>query len=199
MDRRIKRTRRILSQSFLELLKERRFHEVSIRDITEHADVAYSTFFRNFESKEALLLHYLQNFLQMSKQDSQSRTSASYREKTRYMIYSLFVGVYECPNIYRILYGTPETQTVLKVFKKDFIDMTLEMAQPIRFEPPENISANLIMNNAANQLLGMIEWWIDNELRQSPNQMLQYYEAIVLEPTWSLLLGTKDALTFLDS
>lgn len=199
MDRRIKRTRRILSQSFLELLKERTFHEVSIRDITDHADVAYSTFFRNFESKEALLLHYLQNFLQMSKQEAQSKTPASYREKSRYMIYSLFVGVYQCPNIYRILYGTPETQSVLKVFKNEFIDMTLQMAQPVRFEPPVGVPANLIMDNAVNQLLGMIEWWIDNELRQSPDQMLQYYETIILEPTWNLLLGTKNALTFLDS
>ena len=199
MDRRIKRTRRILSQSFLELLKVRTFHEVSIRDITDHADVAYSTFFRNFESKEALLLHYLQNFLQMSKQEAQSKTLASYREKSRYMIYSLFVGVYQCPNIYRILYGTPETQSVLKVFKNEFIDMTLQMAQPVHFEPPVGVPANLIMDNAVNQLLGMIEWWIDNELRQSPDRMLQYYETIVLEPTWNLLLGTKNALAFLDS
>ena len=58
MDKRIKRTRRILGEAFIDLLQKENFYTITIRDITEKADVAYSTFFRNFESKEELLLVY---------------------------------------------------------------------------------------------------------------------------------------------
>lgn len=55
IDRRTKRSLRLLKQSFLELMKEKKFASITIQDITDRADVNRSTFYAYFSDKYALL------------------------------------------------------------------------------------------------------------------------------------------------
>ena len=55
LDRRVRRTHRRLKEALLELIEERDYERVTIEDITERADVARSTFYSHFSSKEELL------------------------------------------------------------------------------------------------------------------------------------------------
>src|SRR5215469_7530474 len=54
-DRRVKRTQRLLAEALISLTLEKGYDAVTIRDITERADVAYATFFRHYDHKDALL------------------------------------------------------------------------------------------------------------------------------------------------
>jgi AcrR family transcriptional regulator len=62
-DRRIGRTRRRLKEALLELIQERGYDEITIRDITERADVGRSTFYSHFDSKEDLLFSGFDHWL----------------------------------------------------------------------------------------------------------------------------------------
>jgi AcrR family transcriptional regulator len=55
MDPRMKRTRAALCSAMLSLLEEKAFDEISIRDVTERAQIGYATFFRNYQSVRAVL------------------------------------------------------------------------------------------------------------------------------------------------
>src|ERR1043166_832029 len=54
-DRRIKRTQNLLAKALIALTLEKGYEAVTIRDITERADVGYATFFRHYHSKDELL------------------------------------------------------------------------------------------------------------------------------------------------
>lgn len=54
-DRRARRTRRLLRESLLELLEEKRFGEISIRDVTDRADVNRTTFYLHYTDTAQLL------------------------------------------------------------------------------------------------------------------------------------------------
>jgi AcrR family transcriptional regulator len=54
-DRRVRRTHRRLKEALLELIEERDYDGITIEEITERADVARSTFYSHFGSKEDLL------------------------------------------------------------------------------------------------------------------------------------------------
>lgn len=56
-DRRVRRTRRALTDAFVSLVLERGYDNVAISDIADRADVARATFYTHFESKERLLEH----------------------------------------------------------------------------------------------------------------------------------------------
>lgn len=54
-DPRITRTRQLLHQAFLELLREKSFQDITIQDIAERATVNRVTFYAHFQDKFALL------------------------------------------------------------------------------------------------------------------------------------------------
>ena len=46
-DRRVRRTQNLLAKALIALTLEKGYEAVTIRDITQRADVAYATFFRH--------------------------------------------------------------------------------------------------------------------------------------------------------
>lgn len=54
-DRRVQRTRQLLKQAFLEVVREKGFTAISIQDITDRANVNRGTFYAHFTDKYALL------------------------------------------------------------------------------------------------------------------------------------------------
>jgi AcrR family transcriptional regulator len=55
LDPRVKRTRQLLEQSFMQVVAEKGFQSVSVQDITEKAGVNRATFYAHFPDKYALL------------------------------------------------------------------------------------------------------------------------------------------------
>jgi AcrR family transcriptional regulator len=57
-ERKKERTRQDVYAAAMDLFAERSYHEVTVEEICEEADVARTTFFAHFPSKSALLLEY---------------------------------------------------------------------------------------------------------------------------------------------
>ena len=54
-DRRARRTRRLLKESLLEMMKQKRFSEISVRDVTDSADMKRTTFYLHYTDTTQLL------------------------------------------------------------------------------------------------------------------------------------------------
>lgn len=54
-DRRVRRSRKMLKQGLLELMREKRFSEISVRDITDRMDLNRGTFYLHYPDTAALL------------------------------------------------------------------------------------------------------------------------------------------------
>ncbi|MBI2333134.1 MAG: TetR/AcrR family transcriptional regulator [Chloroflexi bacterium] len=55
MDRRVQKTRKLLQDALIELIVEKSYESVSIREILERANVGRSTFYAHFQDKDQLL------------------------------------------------------------------------------------------------------------------------------------------------
>src|SRR5664279_2433284 len=54
-DRRIERTRQLLSKALMDLIVERGYESITIQDITDRANVSRTTFYLHFKDKDELL------------------------------------------------------------------------------------------------------------------------------------------------
>lgn len=55
LDRRVRKSRQALCSALQHLLLEKPIEQITLQEITDRADVAYTTFFRNYADKDALL------------------------------------------------------------------------------------------------------------------------------------------------
>jgi AcrR family transcriptional regulator len=60
LDPRVKRTRQMIEQAFMELIKQKGFQAISVQDVTERAGINRATFYAHFPDKFALLDHAIQ-------------------------------------------------------------------------------------------------------------------------------------------
>jgi len=64
VDRRIRKTRQAFRKALLKLLQEKPFEKISVTDLTNQADIARITFYKHYDSKEALLLSIVKGFFE---------------------------------------------------------------------------------------------------------------------------------------
>ena len=82
-DLRVQRSRRLLQEALIQLVIEDGYDHVTIRDITKEAQVGYKTFFRHYDSKEALLQEILNNLIiEFQKVTPPPTDSLSWEENT---------------------------------------------------------------------------------------------------------------------
>src|SRR5215203_3975132 len=91
VDPRIKRTRHLLQQAINELLREKEFHNITVQDITNRAEVNRATFYAHFEDKFALLNYSVrEEFL-----EALAKRSSNWEVYTPTHLRSLVMVVYE--------------------------------------------------------------------------------------------------------
>lgn len=57
-NRQSERSKKWMEEALFQLMREKRFQEITVTDITERAGISRLTFYRNFETKESVLYHY---------------------------------------------------------------------------------------------------------------------------------------------
>jgi AcrR family transcriptional regulator len=90
-DPRVKRTRKLLQEAFMELLAEKSFHAISVQDIAERATLNRATFYAHFEDKYALMDYMVGDLFREALQ----RRLASATPFTRSNLHVLVVTVCE--------------------------------------------------------------------------------------------------------
>jgi AcrR family transcriptional regulator len=89
-DPRVKRTRKLLIQAFVELLREKGFRSLSVQDIAERATVNRATFYAHFEDKYALMEDYIREGFQQKLSGSLSVSEPFTVDNLRLLIRTVF-------------------------------------------------------------------------------------------------------------
>ena len=185
-DRRVLRTRRLLKQALLDLISERPFEEITIREITDHADIGYATFFRHYDGKDELMLELFSEMIE-ELESIQPRHSERYFEEEGYR---LFQHVEENQSMYRGILDS-------RVFARKFRNRMSEMVQMHIHNHTDNIinraiPTEIAANHMVSSLLALVEWWLSNEMPYSKERMAMVYDHLIIRATWHVL-ASNDA------
>jgi len=176
VDRRIKRTQRLLQESLIELTLEKGFDAVTIRDITERADVGYTTFFRHYQDKEALLADVLDAMRDEFRDLLLPHSITSNPEETGVL---LFEYVIENADLCRVLLSSTNTMVLLRPMQEmGFEEAGVMFPGPQIREIPMDVASSHLMTS----LVMLIRWWLDHEMPYTPTQMGKIAATLIIRP-----------------
>ena len=175
-DRRTKRTNRLLQAALVELTLEKGYEAVSIRDLTERADVGYATFFRHYRDKDDLLEEVLHSMKDEMNILLKPGWLISNPEQGCTMLFQFVQGNYE---LVKVLLNSTNTMTLLRPVQELALQEVMEQLPPGTSETiPADVSAGFLISS----LIMMIRWWVENDRPYSPEQMGAYTAGLVIRP-----------------
>jgi AcrR family transcriptional regulator len=180
-DRRVLRTRRLLKQALIDLVEEKTFEEITIRDITDRADIGYATFFRHYDGKEDLMLEIFTSIIE-ELESLPDRHGDRYFEQEGYL---LFEHVSENKKLYRSILDSHTFSRQLREHVKDMVQQHLDRHAD-EISSPE-IPLDVAAQHMVSSLLGIIDWWLSQEQPYSSEQMALIYERLIIQATWHAL------------
>ena len=172
-DLRVQRTRRLLQEAFIELANEKDYSQITIRELTKRAQVGYKTFFRHYESIEALLQAIVDKFLM----EFEQVTLASIDIKAfRHNTLTALQLAKENQKLFLTVFSNPLSSTFLQpVMMKVYQDSQQLL---IGSKLPEA----LVGHHFSVSIFSLIKWWLEDGASYSKEEMVDYIQQLVIEP-----------------
>ncbi len=182
VDPRVRRTRRLLREAMVSLIMEKDFNSITIRDVTDRAEVAYITFFRHFESLDQLLMEVLDEGLAELRDHietlaKQSETSALETEGKL-----IFEYIQQKSDLFRILFKSQSVSRIRKKIVQTIAGIFRQSCAPLA-RSSSQVTIDILSNHIATSLLSLIEWWLENNLSPAPAEMGKVYKSLIIDST----------------
>jgi AcrR family transcriptional regulator len=169
-DRRSQRTRQAIDDAFIELLMEKGYDALSIKDIIERANVGRSTFYAHYKDKEGLFVSQMERLVKVLSQHAPQEVS---EENPYFPSLGLFRHVQEQKKLYKLLSwdsGINLLNTYLQRSLSDQIEQSLVHSKRT-FDAPIPVIANFL----SGSFLSMLRWWLDGKMAYSPEEINTMY------------------------
>lgn len=192
-DRRVERTRRELRAALVALILEKGYDAVTIQDILDRADVGRSTFYAHYHDKEALLLSGFTQFRTMFEAEQAHATTGLAQTLGEGGDFSLvlFRHAAEQRLLIKALIGQKSGDVAVKHFRSYLVTYLRERLKP-HFPHAQSsaIPLDAIVEYLVSSLLGLLIWWLDQELRYTPEQIDAIFKGLTL-PGLTATVGGK--------
>ncbi|HZJ09032.1 MAG TPA: TetR/AcrR family transcriptional regulator [Trueperaceae bacterium] len=176
-DARILKTRLRLREALVRLTLERGYEAVTIRDLTDAADVGYATYFRHYRDKSELLLDLLEELLAELMALLEPTLSAADTSRDGAIV---FGHVKENAALYRVLLAAQRSVTLLPRASEVAMDGLLRKFRP---KPDAIVPPEAAVNHLIASFIALVEWWLASGMKQTPDRMGRAFEVLILRPT----------------
>ncbi len=185
-DRRLKRTRHLLTGALIDLMVEKRYDTITVQHIIDRAGVGRSTFYSHYRDKDDLLLS---GFETMLKEFSAFITMDDSGELQITSALELFKHVQENHHRFRAL---TRGRVIDMLFEKGQVYWSARFEAQFKHVLPDSrdhkVPLPVVSNYVAGTFLTLLKWWLNNDMVYSPEQMDQMFRALVI-PSVKAALG----------
>src|SRR5215469_10354287 len=175
-DRRVRRTQRALARALIALTLEKGYEAVTIRDITERAEIGYATFFRHYHDKDALLKDVLEVVLDELTGLLQAPMSDTNDAATGALIFRYVQDHSEVVHV--LLSSRGSSSLVQKIIEAGTQSIFSQNPPPVGSHIPPEIAANHIVTST----ISLIQWWLEHQMPYPPEQMGLIYQELIAQP-----------------
>lgn len=177
-DRRIIRTRRMIMEAFTLLMEEKGFEAITVRDLTEKADINRGTFYQHYKDKYDLLEQSEKEIFEGLKQivvtfwqNANNDVKIIKVDDLSPLIIQLFEFMGENYKLMKIFLGpngNPSFQNQLKAVIKDNL---LHRFAPFLVEKNMMVPSDYLLAYVSSAHLGVIQHWLECGMDRSPEDV----------------------------
>ena len=174
-DRRSQRTRHLLSEALVELIREKGYNTITVTNIIDRANVGRSTFYAHFRDKDDLLAGELDRVIDIL---DRHIPDESREENLFFPSLGLFRHVGEQYELYRALVWSSGVDLLFKHVQKSLSERIEQGLQGSRKE--YNVPIPMLANFIAGSFLTLLKWWLDNRMIYSPEKMDEIFQKLMM-------------------
>src|SRR4051794_34187736 len=173
-DLRVRRTRKLLRDAFMELTTEKGFAAVTVQDITERAMVNRATFYRHYQDKYALAMALIEDVLAELKSHQMpiaDQMTEQFDDPSPVMLH-LFEHIAEHKQFYRVLL-VKDAFPALERQIQTYVEQVMRHRLLADGYDPQHarLPFDLCIATMVSTALGMIMWWLEHGEAYSAHQM----------------------------
>ena len=185
MDRRQKKTREAIFNSFTGLLSKKGFSEITVGEIIEDANVGRATFYAHFETKDFLLKELCKELfchIFDSAKNNKAHKHIFDCNAPSSTILHLLQHLQKNDNNILTLLACENNELFLRYFKENLKELIEK--QPGIFESKKSpvLPHNYWINHISSTLVETVKWWIDNGMKESPDTLSTYFFTAIQIP-----------------
>lgn len=197
-DRRVNRTRRALREALLELIHQKGYHQVTVEELTDLANVGRTTFYLHYRDKEDLLLEHISELIDGRVDQLAQIPLSAWRLQGQDgsapavgPLLLVFQHVLENADLYRIVLkgeGTFQVAERLRgILSRSVNAFLLRKMETDALQFSPEVPVGYLSSYFAGALLGSITWWLDQGLQAGPQEMARMFQRMFFP-------GARDAL-----
>ena len=177
IDRRIQKTRKLLSEALVSLIIEKGYEAVTVQDIIDRANVGRSTFYAHFENKEQLLFAGHVTFKQILEEGERSQENNLSEPDINLL--ALFEHIAENSQLAKAMIGKNSGEIVTRHLRDIMaIKISDYLRQQMQTEPKMR---NLIAEAAAAAMISLITNWMEDGMVFSPTEIADKAQKLLVK------------------
>lgn len=179
-DRRVQRTRELLQQALIALIRERGYDAVTIQDIVDRANVGRTTFYLHYTGKDDLFLHCHDAILgqfQLSPHTHLSQEALLSPEPSQGMQMA-FQHLVEARALLAPILQGKDSLLILRRIRDRSAEEIAARLQAAFGEAESRIPLDLLASYLAGAQIALVQWWLEKRPPHSSEQLAQTFHRL---------------------
>ena len=183
MDRRQRKTRDAIFGAFTRLLERQAYHQITVQDIIDGADIGRATFYAHFETKDYLLKALCEELFGHVIDTAMGALHGHYHCPGATAEDSVFLHLLRHlrendRNILALL-SSQNNEIFIQYFKENLLKLAQLRYADSMGDKPLHVPSDYAVNHIAASFAETVSWWIRRGMKESPEELNGYFETVM--------------------
>ena len=183
MDRRQRKTREAIFGAFTALLAKKDYGQITVQDIIDKADVGRTTFYAHFETKDFLLKDLCEELFGHIIDTAMGLPGGHYHcscaNSTDSVFLHLLRHLQESDRNILELLSSQNNEIFIRYFKSNLKKLIITQYADKGVLKNDKLPQDYLVDHISSSFVETVEWWISRKMKESPEQMTQYFLAVI--------------------